>query len=372
MTIENTVSQVVYEGDGSATVFPFEFLIPAGALVVELFNGITTVELEPPAYSVTGIGDPAGGSVTLASALAVGSELYITRRVAFVQEVDIGNQQKFFANVVEGALDYLTLQTQQLRTEITRAVLIRPGQDPQALLDTIVEAEANSAENATKAEINAAAAEGFSAQAAASAAQAADYPVPVGQMIVMPSIIPLPDGYIAAAGQSVNRDDAPKLFAAIGTEFGAGAGPGPTELLTNGDFTSGLDGWEAQTSGGAFVNANDRLEISGYVLLRQDFTSEGVKILTVDVFALDDASTPLRFFGFNPSTEETVLVAEITAAGVYRFFFPAGFDQLVLLSFSPQGDPHQVSSVSLEMGGTFAAPNPTAPAADTHWLIRKD
>lgn len=365
-----------FTGNGVTTVFPFEFKVLNGAdlrVTVRKEGAIAFTDLDPSAYTVAGVGADEGGSVVLDAPLPDGDTLVILGDASYDQPLTLFNQGAYFAEDVMRALDRGVVLTQQLREQVGRAVLspvdTETSEGFTEQLFTARDEAVASASAASTSEGNAAAS---AAQAAASAAQAADYPVPVGQTIVMPSVIPLPDGYIAAAGQSVNRNDAPKLFAAIGTEFGAGDGPGPTELLTNGDFTSGLDGWEVQTSGGAFVNANDRLEISGYVLLSQDFASEGAKILTVDVFALDDASTPLRFFGFNTSTEETVLVAEITAPGVYRFFFPAGFDQLFLSSFSPQGDPHQVSSVSLETGGTFAAPNPTAPAADTRWLIRKD
>lgn len=119
MTISTTSNTVVAQGNGLTNSFSFTFPVP---LASELFvyytdaNGVQTL-LSSTQYSATGIGSSVGGSVTyplVGSPIATGTSLTIQRSVPYVQLSDIVNQSGFYPNVVENALDYLTMQTQQL------------------------------------------------------------------------------------------------------------------------------------------------------------------------------------------------------------------------------------------------------------------
>ena len=119
MTISTTSNTVVAQGNGLTTSFDFTFPVP---LASELFvyytdtSGTQTL-LSPSTYSVTGIGTANGGSVTyplVGSPIPSGTSLTMQRIVAYQQLTDLVNQSGYYPNVVENALDYLTMQTQQL------------------------------------------------------------------------------------------------------------------------------------------------------------------------------------------------------------------------------------------------------------------
>ena len=166
MTLTNENAQVIYFGNGSTTEFPFDFLIPEGGMLVRLFDGTTTSDVPSGQYSVSGLGDLEGGTVTMFTPPAEGQELYIIRDLPFVQQTEISNQTRFFATVVEQTFDYMTMLSQQLRAKVNHAVLARPGQDPETLADNLFAAEVAAGEASTSAQ--------SAATAAASAATAAE------------------------------------------------------------------------------------------------------------------------------------------------------------------------------------------------------
>ncbi len=132
-------SYVKYLGNGATTSFPFSFIVQnASQLVVSITNNnvspaVTTV-LGTSQYSVTGIGSGnefAGGSgpggtviyPTLGSPLPTGWSITIQRVVPYTQGTSLTNQGAFYPQVVEAALDYLTMQTQQLQAAVVLGVM---------------------------------------------------------------------------------------------------------------------------------------------------------------------------------------------------------------------------------------------------------
>ena len=119
MTISTTSNTVVAQGNGLTTSFSFSFPVP---LASELFVYLTSTTgaitlLSQSQYSVTGLGTAIGGAVTyplVGSPLPTGASLTIQRIVSYQQLTDLVNQSGYYPNVVENALDYLTMQTQQL------------------------------------------------------------------------------------------------------------------------------------------------------------------------------------------------------------------------------------------------------------------
>jgi hypothetical protein len=109
----------VSQGNGFTNTFNFSFIIP---LVAELFvTYVDTNDVEWPLsssqYSVSGLDNPSGGVVTYpltGSPIPIGSSLIIQRIVAYQQLTSLVNQSGYYPNVVEQALDNLTMQTQQL------------------------------------------------------------------------------------------------------------------------------------------------------------------------------------------------------------------------------------------------------------------
>lgn len=119
MTISTTSNTSVSQGNGFTNTFNFGFIIP---LVAELFvTYVDTNDVEWPLsssqYSVSGLDNPSGGVVTYplaGSPIPIGSSLIIQRIVAYQQLTSLVNQSGYYPNVVEQALDNLTMQTQQL------------------------------------------------------------------------------------------------------------------------------------------------------------------------------------------------------------------------------------------------------------------
>ncbi len=120
--LTNTQSYVTYLGNGLTTVFPYNFPVQqVGQMVVSITNNnvsppVTTV-LGTSQYSVSGIGSPNGGTVTYplsGSPLPAGWSITIQRVVPYQQNTSLANQGAFYPQVVEAALDYLTMQVQQL------------------------------------------------------------------------------------------------------------------------------------------------------------------------------------------------------------------------------------------------------------------
>jgi hypothetical protein len=118
MTVATTESFVTYTGNGATTLFSFGFMIQTGADVVTLWNAVSgSIPLSSGQYSITGLDNPAGGSVTYpltGPALPSDFTITIQRVLSPVQNTDISDQANFFPVVIEDALDYLTYLYQQL------------------------------------------------------------------------------------------------------------------------------------------------------------------------------------------------------------------------------------------------------------------
>ncbi|MDR3555918.1 MAG: hypothetical protein P4L55_14265 [Syntrophobacteraceae bacterium] len=135
-------SYVTYQGNGATAQFPYSFPVARAAY---LQVSITDNNVSPPAtavlsssqYSVTGIGNgipgaanpTPGGVVTYplsGSVLPAGWTITIQRVVPYQQNTSLENQGGFYPQVVEAALDNLTMQTQQLATQVNETSSLAP------------------------------------------------------------------------------------------------------------------------------------------------------------------------------------------------------------------------------------------------------
>lgn len=135
MTVSSTQSIVVYEGNGASTTFDFTFLIPSQADMVVTYTDTAGTEtvLSTSQYSVTGIDDPNGGTVTYplsGSPIANNTFLSIRRELPLTQTTDLVNQDGFYPQVVENALDTLCMQIQQISTLNSQAIRVPTSEDP--------------------------------------------------------------------------------------------------------------------------------------------------------------------------------------------------------------------------------------------------
>lgn len=127
MTVASQTSRVSYAGNGSTVLFavPFYFL-ENGHLRVVLRSsaGVETVQTITTNYTVTGAGNPSGGSITMVVAPPSGSTLVIVRNVPVTQETDYQANDPFPAESHERALDKLTMIAQQSDDVGNRAIKI--------------------------------------------------------------------------------------------------------------------------------------------------------------------------------------------------------------------------------------------------------
>lgn len=116
MTVSTEVNHNEYTGNGVTTSFPYTFRIfHASDLVVTTSdtNGTLRTLMLNTDYTVSGVGSYAGGAVVLPLPLANAWAISIERSLPVVQETDLRNQGKFFAETHESAFDYLTMLIQQ-------------------------------------------------------------------------------------------------------------------------------------------------------------------------------------------------------------------------------------------------------------------
>lgn len=122
MTISSTTRLASFVGSGSAATFPFTFKVfdQTDLSVVTLntaTSAIANLALTTD-YSVTLNTDQdtsPGGSITLtAGNLASGTNLTITTEIAELQGLDLANAGAFYPDVINEALDLLTVLVQQL------------------------------------------------------------------------------------------------------------------------------------------------------------------------------------------------------------------------------------------------------------------
>lgn len=127
MTITSTDTSVTANGNGTTTDFPWSFLIPTQAdleVVQTSASGVETVKTVTTDYTVTGLGDDNGGTVTMLSPPADGELLTIRRVTATTQQTDLTTGSSFYAEVFESALDKLTMIAQELDEKIGRCLKV--------------------------------------------------------------------------------------------------------------------------------------------------------------------------------------------------------------------------------------------------------
>ncbi len=152
-------------------------------------NAETTLTVDTD-YTVSGVGNPLGGNVTLASGYTAGWKLSITSNVPYSQDTDFTNQNSVLPEEAERMADKLGRQIKQIVEILARCVKTTVGNtlSPDALIAAIFNASSE-----TEADKLAAAASALTASNAAAAAQAAA------------SLLPL-NNYSATTNPTVNDD----------------------------------------------------------------------------------------------------------------------------------------------------------------------
>ncbi|RPP86581.1 structural protein [Pseudomonas aeruginosa] len=131
MTVPTNTSVVEYEGNGVTTAFPVPFKFPANddLVVTKVYNDVANVLVLGTDYTVVGAGAQSGGAVIATSAPENGATINITRELDTVQETDLRNQGRYFAETHESVFDYLTMLIQQGFAVLARTLKRPVGKD---------------------------------------------------------------------------------------------------------------------------------------------------------------------------------------------------------------------------------------------------
>ncbi len=114
MTVSSDINRSgPYFGDDVTLVLPYDFKIEDGTHinVVVRDNDDEFSLVLGAQYSVSGVGDEAGGEVILAAPLRSGRSIVLLRKSPFKQETDLENQGAYYAETVERALARIMHQT---------------------------------------------------------------------------------------------------------------------------------------------------------------------------------------------------------------------------------------------------------------------
>jgi len=128
MTVPTNDNREQYQGNDSATVFPYAFRIfESSDLKVYLTDSENNQALlaEGTDYTVSGAGDEDGGEVTYpvsGDPLAAGETLTILRVIDITQGTDLRNQGAYYPEVVEDEFDRSRMIDQQQQEEIDRSL----------------------------------------------------------------------------------------------------------------------------------------------------------------------------------------------------------------------------------------------------------
>lgn len=137
MTVSSQVNRKDYAGNGSTTAFAteFRFLEDTELNVILTLDstGAETPQDLTTNYTVTGVGDDSGGTVTMIVPPATGETLTIIRDMSFTQQTDYVENDDFPAESHERALDKLTMIVQQQQEEIDRSLKLSEGQKSSGL-----------------------------------------------------------------------------------------------------------------------------------------------------------------------------------------------------------------------------------------------
>lgn len=117
MSVGSGVPYNAYTGNGLSTVFAYGFTLLAAADLVVTIDGVVT-----SAYTVSGIGVAAGGSITFSSAPASGTAVLLRRVIQLVRSTEYQSNGDLQAETVNDDFDRLWTAVQQVNGDSVRAL----------------------------------------------------------------------------------------------------------------------------------------------------------------------------------------------------------------------------------------------------------
>ncbi len=139
MTVSSPICSDVYVATGTDSVFPYTWqLLQAADLIVAVTDlaGTRTVLTLTTDYTISAVGSPLGGNVTLvAGNLSAGYTLGLFRAPGILQLLLLQQGAAFNPADLMRSLDLLTMICQWLQNQVDRAIVVPPGSDPIVLPD---------------------------------------------------------------------------------------------------------------------------------------------------------------------------------------------------------------------------------------------
>lgn len=310
MTISNSTSKAVQVTDASLSAYSFPFKVfKAAELAVSCVDSSTKMETQltyQQDFTVNGLNSDSGGLVVLTASgqdiAGTGHNLVIRRDMDFAQHMDLRPHDVMPAETLERAFDILTMETQQLKEEIQRALLAPPDQDKAMSWNEIA------------GQFNQAGAAAHAAQAAALAAEASAKSAEI-------SAGKLESGLGQGADMTAHNADQAAHAALFGTKIRRRL-TGDTTYYLRADGNDSNDGLSAAAAFATlprFLAELNRLDGAGFALTLDmgagDFPGQfriqgsfvGVKFLTI------------RGTGNTTTIGQFVITAEMTAAPDSRY-----------------------------------------------------
>lgn len=143
MTLASTVNRIDYTGNGAVDTYSYTFKIFDDDDLVVTVRDTSNVEYtltKTTDYTVTGVGETAGGTIVLVDAdqawidsdgdLTTGYIISIRRVRPLLQETDIRNQGTFRPEIHEDEFDKQVMIHQQHQDEIDRSLKLPESVDP--------------------------------------------------------------------------------------------------------------------------------------------------------------------------------------------------------------------------------------------------
>jgi hypothetical protein len=119
MSVGSGVPYNAHTGNGLTTVFAYGFtLLDADDLVVTIDGVVTS------AYTVSGLGVAAGGSITFSSAPANGTAVLLQRVIQLVRSTEYPTNGDLLAETVNGDFDRLWMAVQNVDSDSTRSLRV--------------------------------------------------------------------------------------------------------------------------------------------------------------------------------------------------------------------------------------------------------
>lgn len=142
MLVDNSVYRNAYDAPGNARTFTisFPFLDASHIAVYQKIGEAEEVKVPASQYTISGAGNPRGGTLTMNTAPVAGTKIVILRDIPITQLYNYAELDNFPAEAHENALAKLTMICQQLHEMATRHLTVpaTSTSTPQEVMHSIL------------------------------------------------------------------------------------------------------------------------------------------------------------------------------------------------------------------------------------------